>query len=888
MACCRAAVLAPIIFAAGALHSTAWALGLGDIEVRSALNQPLDASIDLLAVRSEDALRINVRLADEVAFLTSGVDRAPLLNQLIFSIEQTSSGTAFVKVSTREAVKEPFLDFIVEVNWPSGRLLREYTVLLDPPTFVGEAEAAVAAPTTVAPKAPVPISAAPRASVSAGKAAGAGDSGARSSSGMSAGATAGEPRGNGDASGGKYGPVAPNESLRSIAEKVGPGGDISAEQTMMALFEANPDAFFDGNINNLKAGQVLRVPDTAKIAQVNKTEAGRIAREHYSRWIQSRRTKSATSTEKVRSTAGLAAMADGSAPTPAATDAEASGQLRLFSPDAKEAAGLGGEAGKEAGGKGAGTDEIANLEASELRTQVSALKEQLATMERLITLKDDALVELQRKLSGDPSMPSVATAEPAASPGANEEAVAPKAADVSAAATEETSAPPVAPRKAPGAGVDQAEETNADDLPSVLLEPRMLAMILGVVLLVSAVVWTLIRRRRAAQEEVYEMPMSEQPVSIRIPNSNELGARGFQAGAAAAAASAAADAAEETMDFNAGGLETLETDESDIDPIAEADVYLAYRRFQQAEALIKDALAREPDRPDLQLKLLEIYFGSGNKTSFESQAEALYAQVGSDAEIWSKVQEMGQELCPDHPLFGGGATMASSSLDEAASHFNAHSDQAAPLFENNPFAEPALEESEPLWRQPAAQPNTSARAQSDLMDFGAEKRGGDGDDFSLKFQSGPRNRADADFDAKDSVALNAASGEGGMDFDLSGFNFDKPTPLGGSMRADASGGAQPARNQSELELDSALSAMSSRGSSEVEEVFTGLDDVDLGGDGGDLFSGADMIGTKLDLARAYIDMDDRDGARGILKEVLEEGSDTQRQEATELMRKLGS
>lgn len=887
MAYCRAAVLAPIIFAAGAFHSTAWALGLGDIDVRSALNQPLDASIDLLAVRSEDALRINVRLADEVAFLTSGVDRAPLLNQLIFSIEQTNSGKAFVKVTTREPIKEPFLDFIVEVNWPSGRLLREYTVLLDPPTFVGEAEAAVAAPTTAAPKAPAPIPAAPRASASAGKAAGGGGSGARSSSGMSAGA-AREPSADGGAGGGEYGPVAPNESLRSIAEKVNPGGDISAEQTMMAMFEANPDAFFDGNINNLKAGQVLRVPDAAKIAQVSKTEAGRIAREHYSRWIQSRRTKSATSTEKVSSKAGLAAMADGSTPTPAATDAEASGQLRLFSPDAKEAAGLGGEAGKEAGGKGAGTDEIANLEASELRTQVSALKEQLATMERLITLKDDALVELQRKLSGDPSMPTVAVAEPAASPSAIEETVAPQAPDASAAANEETSVPPVAPRKAPGANTEQAEEAHADDLQSMLLEPRMLAMILGVFLLVSAVAWTLIRRRRAAQEEMYEMPVSEQPVSIRIPNSNELGARGFQANASAAAATAAAEAVEEAPDFNAGGLETFETDESDIDPIAEADVYLAYRRFQQAEALIKDALAREPDRPDLQLKLLEIYFGSGNKSSFESQAEALYAQVGSDADIWPKVQEMGQELCPDHPLFGGGAAAASSSLDEAARHFNAQSDQAAPLFENNPFAEPALEESEPLWRQPEAQSTPSARAQSDLMDFGAEKHGGDGGDFGLNFQSPLHDNADVDFGGKDSLALNAGSGEGGMEFDLSGFNFDKPKSLGRSMRADASGGAQPARNQSDLELDSALSAMSGSGSSEVEEVFTGLDDVDLGGDGGDLFSGADMIGTKLDLARAYIDMDDRDGARGILKEVLEEGSDTQRQEATELMRKLGS
>ena len=902
--CGRVALLAPVILVASTLNSVVLALGLGDIDVRSSLNQPLQADIDLLAVKSDEINRINVRLADEVAYLTSGVDRAPLLNQLLFLVEQNSAGKVSIKVSTREPIKEPFLDFIIEVNWPSGRLLREYTVLLDPPTFAGEAEAAVAAPTAstsrLAPKSILPPKSqgTSRSSALSGAAdperATEADSNNFESDNLAAMSSRNAPSGNGEQ---EYGPVAPNESLRSIAVKVGVMSEgLSPEQVMMALFEANPAAFFDNNINNLKAGHVLRIPDESKIAEISKTEAGRMARDHYAKWIENRRTKAATSTEKVGSKTGLAAMSDGAAP--ATVQGDSSAQLRLLSPDAKDAIGLGGEAGDKAGGKG--VDELANLESSELRGQVTALKEQLATMERLITLKDDALVELQRKLSSDanesaiespPTTPDSVAIDPAA-----DQSISSETTETEAAATsDETAMSP--PKASMPDKPEQVEPNTSSDWQALLLEPRMLAIIIGVLLLVSAVVWTLMRRRRAELEEQYDMPMPDELTPpIRIPSSKELQERSKRTEPASSYASPMAPLqADEPMNFEAGngGLETLETNESEIDPIAEADVYLAYRRFQQAEGLIRDALSQQPDRPDLQLKLLEIYFGSGNKAAFEAQAESLYAQVGGgDPEIWPKVQEMGQELCPDHPLFGGGVATGAS-LDEMANQFQAQTEQSSALFESNPFLEPGPEEVEPLWQQPETKSfeRRAGRSQMD-EDKGIQQRKNNiaDNNYSLDVPGDEEKYVRENHMEAPGVRANVstAAEDQGMDFDLSGFNFEKPASMGTSLRAEADSRAQAARNRSEMELDSALQAMSSGSSTEVEEVFTGLDDVDLGGDSGDLFSGADMIGTKLDLARAYIDMDDRDGARGILKEVLEEGSDTQRMEASDLMRKIGS
>jgi pilus assembly protein FimV len=432
-------------------------------------------------------------------------------------------------------------------------------------------------------------------------------------------------------------------------------------------------------------------------------------------------------------------------------------------------------------------------------------------------------------------------------------------------------------------------------------------MLVGVILLLGAGVWMFLRRRREADESEFDMPFDQEsaaPVEIKLPTSTRR----------------VAPAVEEPMpdsglDFgNAGGgyqsagLETLETDESEIDPIAEADVYLAYRRFQQAEDLIRDALKREPQREELHLKMLEIYFGSGNKEGFEAQAEALYAILGgAETDTWHKVVSMGQELCPEHPLFGSGGEPALAV--SAQPSFGSRStgavvtaaDQFAPLWQEDASANEAMDET-----------STESAPFAGYDDRAGKSTRAVSDDHVMNFDPAATKTGSVMKSGRDERASESSSvpRENAMDFDLSGFAFDKPANNGGhddlaeshdsvaefdfskmdhgNFDSDltASDDAIGKRARSEHELDTALQGLGGN-LGEGEEVFTGLDDVGFGDDGDDLFSGADMVSTKLDLARAYIDMDDREGARGILSEVLEEGNNSQKQEATELMRKLG-
>jgi pilus assembly protein FimV len=888
------------------------ALGLGDIQLRSALNQPLDAEILLSSVKADELSRINVRLADEVAYLTSGVERAPALGALAFTVVAQGKG-AVIKVTTRDPVKEPFLDFIIEVNWPAGRLLREYTVLLDPPVFAGESDAAIAAPD--AATAPAPVSRRASRSDLSATASGAAGSGVAATipSGV---ASAGVPTaGVSTLSGATYGPTQRSDTLRGIAQQVRPGDQYSLDQVMMALYQGNPDAFFDENINNLRAGVVLRTPDDQAIAQLSQSQAAQQAREHYRRWLESRRIKSAAGGGAVGTQAGFAPMAGSGSSTSGTAGGNA--QLRLLSPDDSDVSGRGGGFGGDGGSAFSDIAALDKLEKRELADRVIALESELQKMQRLVTLKDDLLAQFQSRAAGDAGMGDMATgdmsgmaAQTAMPPQQPAQQQSPSTANQGAATA--TTPPPAVP-DSPKPQPAQTAAKQSPESDQMLMNPQMLAMIIGVLLLAGAGVWNLVRRQQRAQE--YDLPYAPEDASgagkvnfaAVAPNLGQVAPAAAPAVAVATAAPMGSGFAA-PQEFAGTGIDALETDESDIDPVAEADVYLAYRRFQQAEELIRDALRKEPGREDLQLKMLEIYFGSGNKEAFEAQAEALYAMLGGEeTETWSKVIEMGQELCPDHPLFGG--VRHGDSLDEmggsrARSAFAAAGAATAAA---GAMAADHEQEFAPLWE------TGESGAQAGFME---ENHGGYGQthtadhslDFSTDgFSGGPLFEDHNHPDLSDEMTQGPAAG--GLDFDLSGFDLDKFGKADESV--DASAAQAEAGNNLDFDFNILSGSATESGgfggadmtsiegsrhehsmgdslanSGEVEEVFTGLEDAELGADGTDLFGGSDMVGTKLDLARAYIDMDDRDGARGILNEVLDEGNDHQKAEARELIDKI--
>lgn len=884
----------------------AHALGLGDIEIHSGLNQPLDAEIELLAVKPDEVSQIRVTLADQIAYSTSGIERVPLLSQLNFAVEQRGRGEVVIRVTTKDAVKEPFLDFIIEANWATGRLLREYTLLLDPPVFAGtKAAPAQQAATTERKTKSISELIAGQEDEAAPKRQ------TKSISEMLAGESeVAAPRRTknisdmlGEEGGaGQVGPTGRTDTLWSLAEQARADDSHSVEQVMMALYRNNPEAFFGDNINNLKAGIVLRAPDRQQVEDLSKSQAARQAREHYKRWLAARRTAAATKIDKVGSESGLAAFADDTSPVGGGTKGGAP-TLRLESPEEG--------AGGISGGAGEGEEEIAaalamrETENKELKDRIDALQEQLGTMERLITLKDDALVELQRKL-GD-------TGEVVEIPVEAQPVEQPPVADV---APEVVEAPPeTVAQTDPAAAESEEAQHEGSSWMDLLMDTTVLGILVGVLLLVGAVVWMVMRRRQ--QEEEFDASYPPLQDELKLPSGDavRLGEESPSFGAVQTgfAAAGAAHAADDLADM---GLETMDADETDIDPIAEADVYLAYRRFQQAEEIIKDALRQHPDRQDLQLKMLEIYYGASNKQGFEAQAEALYALLGGeDNDVWSKVSEMGHELCPDHPLFnpnaqaGGHQDFASDLGDlghEAATEENVFDDHAfndqsfasdaASAVESSPFESSPLDEHAGEFRDARADQGDSGVINFESGLGKGNRIGNRGDDRATvdraEVHAEESHGLDFNFDVSkemdfshEEAPVSSQDAKAGLGHDendfLKGFDSNELDNFKfEAVNDEDQGFGQPSPKAK-------IKASGGNGGGEIEEIFTGLEEAEFGADTDELFSGTDMIGTKLDLARAYIDMDDREGARGILQEVLEEGDDTQKRQAKDLMAQIG-
>ncbi|HEX2242475.1 MAG TPA: FimV/HubP family polar landmark protein, partial [Gammaproteobacteria bacterium] len=253
--------------------SAAWSLGLGDITVDTTLNQPLRAQIKLLSVSLDELNNMQVSLASQATFERVGIERPFVLTQLHFQTKQTPDRGSIIEVTTKQPIREPFLDFLVEVEWPNGRLLREYTVLLDPPVFMDQRGGAVDQTPMVAPEqaAPAAANAAEHPMRQAARMEGP----IKAVSAREGTAKASDTRANPQVTASKpveYSVVS-GDTLYQIAQRYLPSSDVSVSQMMVTISRANPDAFSQGNINNLKAGAILHIPADQDIAAVDEQEA---------------------------------------------------------------------------------------------------------------------------------------------------------------------------------------------------------------------------------------------------------------------------------------------------------------------------------------------------------------------------------------------------------------------------------------------------------------------------------------------------------------------------------------------------------------------------------------------------------------------------------------
>jgi len=613
--------------------SFAWALGLGEIHLNSALNEPLNAEIDLIAAAPDELTALRATLAGRDAFTRYGIDRPPFLSSITFTVGKGKDGRDALLVKSTDAIPEPFVTFLVEVNWSRGRLMREYTVLLDPPVYTpGEASgssapvtAATTAPAARKPAAP-PTASAPTASSSSPAV----------SAPMSSSSNAARSGAGAAYSGGTYS-VKNGDTLTKIARSLRADTPANIDQTMIALYRANPDAF-GGNINILRRGSVLRVPGGDQIAALNQNEAINEVHRQMSTWRDS----------------------GGAAPV--------SGHLRLVTP------------GTGSGASGSGTRSTANTastvqgaspgETQVLQGRVKDLESQLAESHRLLDVRNSELAALQRKLgmpvtSAVPTAPAPTATAPAAPatppPATPAPSVAEQTAPPSAAAPVSTPPPavnkPVVARQpaASGSWIDWIENN------------WWVAAVVIVVLLVAIAIAA--RKRRAdgpagdlGRLEDTDVAESRDPTAkLKALHKREEGMVVEESGPHRAPDfGAAQDRSGDTAPDLKAGDDTLSSESAvnldQGDPLAEADFHMAYGLYDQAADLVRIALEREPDRRDLRMKLLEIYFVWGNKDAFLQTAKTLETtRDRAPAGEWDKIVIMGRQICPDDPMFSASA-----------------------------------------------------------------------------------------------------------------------------------------------------------------------------------------------------------------------------------------
>jgi pilus assembly protein FimV len=622
--------LSAVAAAALMAASSAWALGLGRLAVQSALGEPLRAEIDVTSLTSDEAGSLRVRVAPSEAYRAAGVDYNPVLPGTQVTLARRADGRPYLRLVSDRVVQEPFVDVILELTWASGRLTREYTLLFDPPTV---ARAAPPAPAPVAPSiaaAPAPRPAAPppapRAEAPAPPPPAATPPVAR--------APAPAPRPAGEQVDSYE--VRRGDTLTRIANRtLRPG--VSLDQMLVALFRANPQAFMDDNMNRLRAGAVLQVPSASEAQGVSAADARQVIQAQSSDFGAYRR-RLAGAAPPVR------------ADEPART---AAGQVQTQVDDRRQAAApspdkltLTQGAVRSASAPEAGVSRDAQQRDAAAR--VAELSRNVEDLKRLQSGTGPAAAPVPAPAASPPALPGVTapvTVAPPAAPASPAVAASPAPAAAPAPAPAASpalaAAPPAAPAPAPAPAKAPPPAAAADEnwLDTLLDNPLVLPV--GGLLLAALVGLGFYRARSKGRSESAETSFLES----RLQPDSFFGASGGQR-----IDTRDATGMSSSMSYSLSQLDAI----GDVDPVAEADVYLAYGRDLQAEEILKEAMRSNPDRLAIRSKLLEVYAKRRDTKGYELLASQLYALTHGDGEEWAKAQEQGRQIDPDNPLYKPG------------------------------------------------------------------------------------------------------------------------------------------------------------------------------------------------------------------------------------------
>ncbi|MDY0057367.1 MAG: FimV/HubP family polar landmark protein [Methyloversatilis sp.] len=940
-----------------ALPLSVGAAGLGKLTVQSAIGQPLRAEVELSAT-ADELSSMSAKLASPSAFKQAGVEFASSLSGVRVAVDKRGNRPVLVVTSDR-VVNEPYLDVLIELNWASGRLVREYTFLLDP--------ADMPRPAPVEPVA-VPDSSTPRAVA----------------------ATPAAAPTRAAAADGTY-EVRRGDTLRRIATENAASG-VSLDQMLVALVRANPDAFDGGNMNRLRAGRILSIPDQSAAEAVSPQEA-----------------RSIVAAQTADFAAYRARLAGSVAAQPSAADAggrSSGGKIEARVEDrAPDAAAASDQV--KVSKSAADSGKISALE-EEVIAKDRALKDansRLADLERnvrelqkLIELRNTPLAEAQQKAATPPAAaPAPAPAPVPAAPASEAEdkpvpdliagadskkpeapedkpvpdlialadekpaAEAPKAEPAPAPAPAPAAEAPKETPAAPPPATDEEPEAAVEE-PGLLSDPGTLAGLGGILVLLLGYLGYRKYKAKAPAPEV--APPSTTAGMEAVPVSTSI------IGATGGGQSVDTSASSIQTDFSQSSLSSIDADEG-VDPVAEADVYMAYGRDAQAEEILLEALKSEPSRHAIHLKLLEIYAQRKSVKQFETLATELYAQTGGKGADWEKAAQMGRAVDPTNPLYGGSpeaepdsdvqaamaATVVVAGADKMRDTWTLPGDigqlvsgdapdesqatvalDAPPVLSGLDVETPAapadagldfdldVPPAEAAPQSPTVgvattltKPGEESEGESSLdfdlgLDFTADKPEGEGEDVStLVLEKNVADTAETlaqpdvpAFDLDLSLPSEPVAEDATAVVDLErtdignliDFNFDA---------SDAPVPAQPAEpvlDLSDINLDLgpdpstlATDVVGDVGKALAEAappadelppsaVSTVINPEDMLGGEEPPQTAAEEAETKLELARAYEEMGDKEGARELLQEVVREGTAEQQAQANDMLGRL--
>jgi pilus assembly protein FimV len=847
-----------IIAAALSLAASSWvhAAGLGRLTVLSPLGHALNAEIEIVSLQPGEEESLTARAAPFEAFRQAGIEPHPALVDMRFAIARRN-GRPVIHVTTSQPVSEPFLDLLVELQWDQGRLVREYTVLLDPPEYKGPQPIAAVPPKPTALEArPLPpVAAAPETQQSPRQQP-LPDQASQPAEQPAARAPI-EPAAVAAA------PLAPagdqryavnrGDTLGGIARQHRPQG-VTLNQMLFALFRANQDAFIRGNINLVRAGRVLDIPSEEGIRAIDVQEANRLVQAHHGDFDAYRR-RLAAAPALVDTAPRQQAVAGTIEPTPAApAPAAPQDQLRLAQAD---------PAGQPAAAAAQGDDAVASERAmKEAQSRIADLEKTVADLQKLLEVRNQQLSQMQAQASAQP-VPSAPQPAPAAEVKPPEDTLteAPKAeaakveAPLAEAPKSETAAAPAmapepkkaAPKPKPAAAkAKAAPPPPPTSMVDEVLENPLALGLGGVSLLVFGYGVYAWRRKKSSQTSLQEGLADEADMAT------------FDTGSAEA--SAARDGAPEPV----GGSAGIEGDE--VDPVAEADVYMAYGRDAQAEDILKEALQKDPNRLAVHVKLLEIYAKRRDVQGLEQAALKVKSLTHGRGPDWERASALGRSIDATNGLYGGAAAAAAAIATPAVA-------SAAPAldFDLGGATTPGTSTPDISLDEPV-----SESASSIDFDVGAASVGGENDK--------------SDFTPEGTLIIEEPkSASTGFDFDL---NLGDEAPK--ALRAAAPAAAQAGTGGGldfDLNIDVGDEAPAAPATA-VAPLDLSTITLDLGsaGEPGTAAPSNDPkwqeVATKLDLAKAYEEMGDKDGARELLNEVMQDGDTDQKGQAELLLARL--